>query len=309
MSGLVDALHSSGRVIAAELRPPRAELAAIEGMDAWIDTYHAVRRLTRNGTFVFLTDTHNSPTSAQVLATAFERHPEIAFCTISGDIVGMGQYRDDWDEFFGRSRDFWKVRPLFTAIGNHDAIDGLGADLYLALLGLPANGPTTLKPKQAYSLQYGNALFLILDATASIEDQTPWLEEELCRTNATWKFAVFHFPPYSPDEDYPDIRREWGTLFDKYHVDFVLSGHVHYYLRTYPLKDGKRMNSPADGTVYLISVAVGGKPSGLVKPDYAAAMDVSGTPLYQLFTLDGNRLTTRAYDVAGKVRDELIIEK
>jgi 5,10-methylenetetrahydrofolate reductase len=43
-------------VLAAELRPPRAELAASEGMDAWIDTYHAVRRLTRQGTFVFLTD-------------------------------------------------------------------------------------------------------------------------------------------------------------------------------------------------------------------------------------------------------------
>jgi hypothetical protein len=27
-----------------------------EGMDAWIDTYHAVRRLTRQETFVFLTD-------------------------------------------------------------------------------------------------------------------------------------------------------------------------------------------------------------------------------------------------------------
>ncbi len=40
----------------AELRPPRAELAAPEGMDAWIDTYHAVRRLTGQGTFVFLTD-------------------------------------------------------------------------------------------------------------------------------------------------------------------------------------------------------------------------------------------------------------
>lgn len=43
-------------VVAAELRPPRAELAAHEGMDAWIDTYHAVRQLTRRGTLVFLTD-------------------------------------------------------------------------------------------------------------------------------------------------------------------------------------------------------------------------------------------------------------
>ena len=42
--------------IAAELRPPRAELGSAEGMDAWIDTYHAVRALTRQDIAVFLTD-------------------------------------------------------------------------------------------------------------------------------------------------------------------------------------------------------------------------------------------------------------
>ena len=55
-SDLVTALGSGSPVVGVELRPPRAELAANEGMDAWIDTYHAVRRLTRSGTFVFLTD-------------------------------------------------------------------------------------------------------------------------------------------------------------------------------------------------------------------------------------------------------------
>ncbi|HUR33774.1 MAG TPA: hypothetical protein VM032_08250 [Vicinamibacterales bacterium] len=50
------ALQSGTPVFAAELRPPRAELESAEGMDAWIDTYHAVRRLTREGTFVCLTD-------------------------------------------------------------------------------------------------------------------------------------------------------------------------------------------------------------------------------------------------------------
>jgi len=50
------ALRSGSPVFAAELRPPRAELESVEGMDAWIDTYHAVRRLTREGTFVCLTD-------------------------------------------------------------------------------------------------------------------------------------------------------------------------------------------------------------------------------------------------------------
>ena len=56
MANLLDALATTPNVIAAELRPPRAELEAAEGIDAWIDTYHAVRRLTRQDAFVFLTD-------------------------------------------------------------------------------------------------------------------------------------------------------------------------------------------------------------------------------------------------------------
>ena len=53
---LVDRLRGETPVLTAELRPPRAELDAIEGMDAWIDTYHAIRRLSRQQVPVFLTD-------------------------------------------------------------------------------------------------------------------------------------------------------------------------------------------------------------------------------------------------------------
>jgi hypothetical protein len=52
----LSSLQSGNSVIAAELRPPRAELGSAEGMDAWIDTYHAVRALTRQEVAVFLTD-------------------------------------------------------------------------------------------------------------------------------------------------------------------------------------------------------------------------------------------------------------
>jgi 5,10-methylenetetrahydrofolate reductase len=52
----VDRLRGQTPVLTAELRPPRAELDAVEGMDAWIDTYHAIRRLSRQQVSVFLTD-------------------------------------------------------------------------------------------------------------------------------------------------------------------------------------------------------------------------------------------------------------
>ena len=56
MPSIVERLQTDPSVIAAELRPPRAELETAASMDAWIDTYHAVRSLTRDGTPVFLTD-------------------------------------------------------------------------------------------------------------------------------------------------------------------------------------------------------------------------------------------------------------
>jgi 5,10-methylenetetrahydrofolate reductase len=54
-TGLAETLQRDA-VLSVELRPPRAELDAAAGRDAWIDTHHAVRGFVRDGTFVFLTD-------------------------------------------------------------------------------------------------------------------------------------------------------------------------------------------------------------------------------------------------------------
>jgi hypothetical protein len=75
---LVHALGSGSPVVGAELRPPRAELAAGEGMDAWIDTYHAVRGLARQGRYVFLTDS--------AVGTAEEDNLRHLLANMGGDV-------------------------------------------------------------------------------------------------------------------------------------------------------------------------------------------------------------------------------
>lgn len=55
MSPFLEALSRSS-VVAVELRPPRAELEAAQGIDAWIDSYHAIRSLVRHDVRVMLTD-------------------------------------------------------------------------------------------------------------------------------------------------------------------------------------------------------------------------------------------------------------
>ncbi|MBP7146062.1 MAG: hypothetical protein KBD01_00845 [Acidobacteria bacterium] len=43
-------------LVAVELRPPRRELDGVRAMEAWIDVYQSIRRLTSLDTAVFLTD-------------------------------------------------------------------------------------------------------------------------------------------------------------------------------------------------------------------------------------------------------------
>jgi hypothetical protein len=85
---LLDTLSASTGVTSVELRPPRAELDAAAGMDAWIDTHHAVRGLVRGGTFVFLTDSavgareeHNLRHLVINLGTDVSRHHVVPFLT------------------------------------------------------------------------------------------------------------------------------------------------------------------------------------------------------------------------------------
>lgn len=259
--------------------------------------------------FLWMSDTHNRDESVPLLKTAWEKYPDAAFLTISGDLVGTGQQRDDWDRLFVNYADFLRQRPLVPSIGNHDAIDGLGSDLYRSLFRLPDNGPAGFKRGQSYSLRYGNLLLVSLDVTDDIAAQTAWLDRTLGETDALWKVAVFHFPPYALDEEYPDIVAEWGTLFDKHHVDLALSGHVHYYMRTWPTNGGKRVDSPEEGTVYLISVAVSGRPGPKLRPPRAEVADFSGVPTCQAFVVDGNRLTMNALTPDGAVRDTFTLEK
>ena len=55
-SSYLDGLLEPGETLTVEFRPPPADRSGAETMDAWIDTYHGVRRLRRNGRFLFLTD-------------------------------------------------------------------------------------------------------------------------------------------------------------------------------------------------------------------------------------------------------------
>jgi 5,10-methylenetetrahydrofolate reductase len=98
---IVERLRTEPSVVAAELRPPRAELESRASMDAWIDTYHAVRSLTREGTPVFLTDSavglkeeDNLRHLVSNLGSEVSRHGVVPFLTCKHPLEYCTAYAD-----------------------------------------------------------------------------------------------------------------------------------------------------------------------------------------------------------------------
>ena len=258
--------------------------------------------------FIWYGDSHHSPIWGNIANQAFQKHPEAAFHAIAGDLVTDGLHRNQWDELFEYSKDIISQRPFMNVLGNHDNRMGLGAEMYRELFSYPPNGPKDIPNEHTYSFNYKNGLFLMIDATSKDELQTKWIEQKLSESKATWKFAMFHFPPYNWEEPYPNIQKEWIPLFDKYHVDMVFSGHIHYYMRSNPMKDGKVVAEAKDGTTYMISIGIPSDLRGIGEEPYAAVRYEQG-PFYQVLDIDGNSLTYTAKDSSENVIDELRLVK
>ncbi|MEY4094774.1 MAG: hypothetical protein RLZZ53_1973 [Acidobacteriota bacterium] len=134
----------STSVVAVELRPPRAELAAAEGMDAWIDTYHAIRSLTRHDVRVMVTDSavgaqeeNNLRHLVANLGDAVGRHQIIPFLTTKHSLDFCLAYADQTvhngfpslvvlggDKHVGRPRVLehaWQLRKLIRE--RHPALE------------------------------------------------------------------------------------------------------------------------------------------------------------------------------------------
>lgn len=93
--------NDSTSVVAVELRPPRAELESAEGIDAWIDIYHAIRSLTRHDVRVMVTDSavgaqeeNNLRHLVANLGDAVPRHKIIPFLTTKHSLEFCLQYAD-----------------------------------------------------------------------------------------------------------------------------------------------------------------------------------------------------------------------
>ncbi|HNS19131.1 MAG TPA: metallophosphoesterase family protein [Sedimentisphaerales bacterium] len=262
--------------------------------------------------FGVVSDTQtNPPVWGKIASLVFAERPN--FVVHAGDIVGEGPKTEQWTDHFLRPAHGLMSRvPIFAILGNHDQDH---ANYYRYICN-PA-------PEYRYTFMYGNAQFFLLDTKRDVavgSEQYRWLEQELAKSKATWKFAVHHHPPYSSDEnDYGDTwkgqqsprgdlkLRPLVGLYEKYGLDICFFGHIHDYERTWPIRADQV--DPAHGVIYL---QVGGAGGGL--ENYAPTRSwftakVHRDHHFALVNICGNTLYLQAIDQSGILFDQITLHK
>jgi hypothetical protein len=309
------------RVVAEGLEPDTTyEYAVGDGSEPGWSDRHSVRTApsdNRDFGFLYLGDAQcGLERWGELLHSARKDRPDAGFLLLAGDLVDRGNERTNWDHFFLRAAGVFEEVPFMPAVGNHEYLDK-GPMIYRGTFDLPRNGPPGIASNLVYSFEYSDAFVAVLDSNLGIYDsrlaraQAEWLDEALGRTKATWKFVTFHHPVYAShvSRENPELAAAWGPVFDKHHVDMVLQGHDHAYLRTRPMRAGKAVASPSEGTVYVVSVS-GEKFYEQNERDYTEK-GMTNLATYQTIDVKvkEKRLMYRSFDREGREVDFLAIEK
>lgn len=266
--------------------------------------------------FVYFGDAQNNLKSqwSRIIRQAYSNMPKAAFMLHAGDLINSTHSDSEWGEWNYAGSFINTMIPSMATPGNHEYNREEDGTLVLDYhwrkqFTLPENGPKEFE-ETVYYTDYSdlrmislNSQEIVLDEK-SMEIQKTWLEKVLKENTQKWTIISFHHPIYSSGtgRDNKGFRDAFKPIFDKYKVDLVLQGHDHSYGRGRNLPSGVANQDPAaQGPVYVVSVS-GPKMYNLTLDKW---MDraASNTQLYQLISIEGNRLTYGAYTATGQLYD------
>jgi predicted phosphodiesterase len=116
--------------------------------------------------------------------------------------------------------------PFYATLGNHD-----DATVQLAYKPFHMDG------RRHYAFKKGHVQFFVLDSTYVGREQVQWLEDQLLKSDAQWKFVYMHHPIYSSGRKHGSdmaLRAALEPMLIGQGVDVVLAGHEHFYERIKP---------------------------------------------------------------------------
>jgi len=255
---------------------------------------------------------------------AYQANPDARFFTVVGDEAQAGRSNVHWNYWFAACKGVIDSISYMPVEGNTECRDMNKTHgeptIYIGQFKVPPNGP--YKNCEAYSYDYGNVHFVVLDSQLREEekihpellnDEKAWLEKDLSRTEKEWKVAFWHKPPYFSRAYRTNnlTKTAFTPIIDKHHVDMVFNGHDHAYSRSYPINDDQIVSSPALGTVYVIAGRSGAKclkdnEQKIWNSDF---LDPQDMPNYIVVDVNGSRMNLKTYKMDGTQIDDYTIDR
>lgn len=262
--------------------------------------------------FIVFGDSGRASREQYQLAGQMVAHAEgCDFLIHTGDVVYPDGDRSDYlDRFFTPYDPLLNHMAMWPSLGNHDVSKPHFGAPYREVFDLPENGPKDVTSEENYWFDYANARFVIMntnpDEPVLAQKIAPWLREVLASSNATWKFAVFHHPPYSIGKHGSNdvIQRAIVPVLEEGGVDVVFNGHDHIYQRTLPIRGG---NVDDNGIVYVVSGAGGAELYKVLpeeqRPPWVATV-LNARHSFTRIDIDGERLMLQQIDLNGDRVDQ-----
>ena len=256
---------------------------------------------------------------ARLIRQGYKMAPDASFIIHAGDLVNHAHNEREWTEWFEAGGWIHRTLPSIPVPGNHeyrpvrkDSKDRELAIQWAPQFTLPENGPDGLK-ETVYYTDYQGVRIVALNTNKDLDKQLPWLENVLSDNPNKWTVVTYHHPLYSASagRNNRELRNKLKPIFDRYNVDLSLQGHDHSYARgrVTPMEENKMdgvNKRDVTGTVYVVSVS-GGKMYGLGDgwDDFGAKRDrgAENTQLFQLITVDGDKLSYESYTATGELYD------
>ena len=217
------------------------------------------------------------------------------FVISCGDMLEDGKVKW-WHENFFSNLPILEGIPFAAAEGNNDT----GRNLFENFFAID-------EQKRWFSCTYGMVRFIILDSNLRLRkdsEQYEWLEEVLKNNTSRWTFVVYHhasFLSVSNSNAYTKRLPDVIELFEKYDVDAVFNGHVHFYDRT----------TPINGVTYITLPSMSGKPtkSDVDRNSGFYANQISPINGYASAYLTAEKLSVKIKNLEGEVVDEFEVGK
>jgi len=256
---------------------------------------------------------------SRLIRQSYKMAPDASFIIHAGDLVNHAHNEKEWTEWFEAGGWIHRTMPSIPVPGNHEYRPVKEGSKYRELaiqwkpqFTLPENGPEGLK-ETVYYTDYQGVRIIALNTNKNIEIQLPWLENILANNPNKWTVVTYHHPLYSASmgRNNIELRNKLKPIFDKYKVDLSLQGHDHSYARgrvspsEENIVDGINKRD-LTGTVYVVSVS-GGKMYNLNDGwnDFGAKREkaAENTQLFQLITVDNDKLSYESYTATGELYD------